>query len=184
MMIRCPVCSRELRSRADGLVRDHAAPSKIGGRCQGSNGRISRIPASSTRLRDDSCHLPDAGHLIHECEDGHSWREQPDGGVSPSWGMALTSVKYPGWDPTLCPEPKRNRDGTITCAGCRTRFYIAHGTPGVMCDGWNYDERCQPAPPACGKPAVKTLRWDHSAKAGGWIDVTPRQLTIEDLVAA
>lgn len=126
--------------------------------------------------------------LLHECEDGHTWTEQADGGVSPSWAMALTSVHYPGWDPRACPEPDRNADGTITCSGCGERYYICHGTPGVMCDPWNYDKRCQPAPPCCGKPPVKTFRWSpgdrRRGEPGGWLEITERQLDLFEEVVA
>jgi hypothetical protein len=122
--------------------------------------------------------------LLHTCDDGHSWTQQPDGGVSPSWGYGLTSVKYKGWDPALCPEPIRNPDRTYTCVGCGGDFYTGHGTPGVMCDPWNFDKRCKPPEPACGKPAVETRVWvaGERGKGGGWVDATPRQLTIDDLI--
>jgi hypothetical protein len=110
--------------------------------------------------------------LLHVCEDGHSWREQPDGGVSPSWGMALTTIHFDGWNPRRCPEPERDENRQITCQGCGTKFYIGHGTPGVMCDPWNFDERCQPAPPVCGKPPIATRAWlvPKGEKHGRWVD--------------
>lgn len=115
----------------------------------------------------------DRPQLWHTCEDGHNWREQPDGGVSPSWGCALTSVHYDDWNPRRCPEPHRDGDGRIECAGCGEHFYIGHGTPGVMCDPWNYDERCLPAPPECGKPPARTRAWLKAPgeKYGGWVDL-------------
>jgi hypothetical protein len=116
--------------------------------------------------------------LLHTCEDGHSWREQADGGVSPSWGCALTSVHFAGHDQRWCPEPARDEEGRFECPGCGGRFWSGHGTPGVMADPWTYDERCVPAPPACGKPPVRTRRWDDDA--GNWVDYVElgEQLTL------
>lgn len=121
--------------------------------------------------------------LLHYCEHGHSWTEQPDGGVSPSWAMAGSSIKYPGWDPRCCPEPKRvNRQ--IKCEGCGERFYAGHGTPGVMSDPWNYNPKCQPAKPVCAKPPVQTFLWvERKGRtfSAGWVEVTARQLSFSDL---
>jgi hypothetical protein len=106
------------------------------------------------------------GEILHSCEDGHTWREQPDGGVSPSWGCAGTSIHFPGHDPRCCPEPARDESGQFTCPGCDGKFYSGHGDRGVMSDPWNFDERCSPAPPACGKPPVRTRVWNTAA--GRW----------------
>lgn len=102
---------------------------------------------------------PDESVLWHTCVDGHSWREQPNGTVAPSWGGAGTEVAFPGHDPARCPEPERDGQGRYECPGCHGRFHGGHGTPGVMCDPWNFKPGCLPPPPACLKPAVSTLRW-------------------------
>lgn len=127
----------------------------------------------------------------HTCEDGHSWVEQEDGGVSPSWGMGLTSVRFEQ-GPRACPEPARD-DGRYECGGCGGRFYMGHGTPGVMSDPWNYDPRCKPPEPACGKPPVRTERWVEGAGRGktrtfgGWEEILPEPLTnatVEGMIAS
>ena len=43
------------------------------------------------------------------CEDGHTWINQGDGTVSPSWGLGGTHM--PVADPRVCPEPDRDEDG-------------------------------------------------------------------------
>lgn len=41
--------------------------------------------------------LPDEDSpLRHTCEDGHTWIEQPDGTVYPSWGCGGTHHAFPG----------------------------------------------------------------------------------------
>lgn len=104
--------------------------------------------------------LPDEDSpLLHHCEDGHAWIEQPDGTVSPSWGYGGTHHAFPGHDPKTCPEPERDADRRYECPGCHGRFFTGHGTPGVMYDPWNYEDGCSPPPPSCLKPAAKTARW-------------------------
>jgi len=119
--------------------------------------------------------------LWHTCEDGHQWRQQPDRGVSPSYGMAGTSIKFDGWDPARCPEPERiampDDHGLvrgIRCAGCgaeRLPFNLLAGISCTPCE--LYREFCdtghvhQPPAPVCGKPPVRTLAW----RDGHWVEV-------------
>lgn len=114
--------------------------------------------------RDD----PQRPTIRHWCEDGHYWTEQPDGGVSPSWGYGLTSIKYPGHDPKTCPEPERGHsiyDGHgpyhgYQCPTCLTVHYCGGCLRGVRTDPWNTpDPECAPPAPACGKPAVRSAEW-------------------------
>ena len=44
--------------------------------------------------------------LLRWCADGHTWIDQGDGTVSPSWGYGGTHM--PVDDPLRCPEPKTN----------------------------------------------------------------------------
>lgn len=89
---------------------------------------------------DSSRHAP----IVHTCTDGHSWREQPDGGVSPSWGMALTSIKYSGWDPRTCPEPERHQADNdvsglvrgVRCPDCEEIAVPSDIYPGIRCSPW------------------------------------------------
>lgn len=126
--------------------------------------------------------MADTMTLAHTCEDGHTWIEQDDGGVSPSWGYGLTSVRYEQ-GPRACPEPARDGDGQYECAGCGGRFYCGHGTPGVMSDPWNYDPACQPPEPACGKSPARTERWIEGTGRGEtrvlarWEEISPDALT-------
>ena len=129
--------------------------------------------------------------LLHTCEDGHNWNEQADGGVSPSWGFGLTSVKYPGWDPRACPEPERGwsryddefraDQGDVhhgyKCPTCSAVHYVGGCLSGVRCDPWNATEKCEPPAPVCGKPPVTTRRWvagigrGENRTAAGWVVV-------------
>jgi hypothetical protein len=102
---------------------------------------------------------PEKSPLLHTCEDGHAWTEQPDRTVSPSWGFSGTHARFPGHDPATCPEPQRDQSGRYECPDCGGRFFCGHGEPGVMCDPWNYTPGCIAPPPACHKPAVTTSRW-------------------------
>lgn len=102
---------------------------------------------------------PEDSPLWHTCPDGHKWREQPDGTVSPSWGLAGTHFEFPDHDPASCPEPLRDDAGCYECPGCHGRFGGGHGTSGVRCDPWNHQPGCSPPPPACLKRASTTLRW-------------------------
>jgi hypothetical protein len=97
--------------------------------------------------------------LLHQCAEGHVWTEQPDGTVSPSWGLGGTHAAFPGHDPRTCPEPERDVAGRYRCPGCGGRFHSGHGPAGVMCDPWNHREGCVAPPPACGLPAVESSRW-------------------------
>jgi hypothetical protein len=104
--------------------------------------------------------LPDEeSTLLHTCEAGHGWIEQPDGTVSPSWGYGGTHASFSDHDPKSCPEPERDEEGRYSCPGCGESFFCGHGERGVMCDPWNYKEGCVPPPPACLGPAVETKRW-------------------------
>ena len=102
---------------------------------------------------------PEESPLLHTCEEGHAWTEQPDSTVSSSWGFAGTHERFPGHDPATCPEPQRDEQGRYECPGCGGQFWGGHGDPRMMCDPWNYKEGCSVPPPACCKPAVSTARW-------------------------
>lgn len=162
------------------------------------------------RIRCDVCsyvHLPgpcrwgrysagpgDPHGVLHYCEDGHHWTEQPDGGVSPSWGFGLSSIHY-DQPPDRCPEPARGwsiyddeHDPTARgdesvdglhhgykCPSCGAVHYVGGCGMGVRSDPWDaHDPPCEPPPPACGKPPVRTLHWRrgdtrHGISAG-WHD--------------
>jgi hypothetical protein len=77
------------------------------------------------------------------CEDGHTWIDQGDGTVSPSWGYGGTHM--PVDDATRCPEPRINAAGEYWCADCGEwkrslrdcisgAFLHAMGTPGLVPD--------------------------------------------------
>jgi hypothetical protein len=119
--------------------------------------------------------------IIHTCADGHSWREQPDGGVSPSWGMALTSIKYPGWHPRCCPQPELHQAPGdwpallrgVRCPECEEIALPFDIYPGISCTPWTIVERfreighiCQPPEPTCGKPPVSSRKWAKTTLAG------------------
>lgn len=123
------------------------------------------------------------GHGVrHFCEDGHSWVEQPDGGVSPSWGYGLSSIRY-DQPADHCPEPQRGfsryddggPDHGYQCPTCGEVHYCGGCGMGVRCglppEGAPV---CRPPDPACGKPAVRTLHWrTGNARHGisaGWFD--------------
>lgn len=127
------------------------------------------------------------GQLLHRCEDGHEWREQPDGGVGPSWGYGLTSIHYPDWPQDRCPEPERgwsrytderNGEHGYKCPSCGEVHYCGGCGMGVRFDPWNTpEEACDPPPPVCGKPPVQTLRWSAHRRGkgiGGWVDLEPQ----------
>jgi hypothetical protein len=126
-----------------------------------------------------SC-LEKGDQFSHVCEDGHRWTEQPDGGVSPSWGFGLTSIKYEAHDPRTCPEPERGHsryEGSgpyhgYQCPTCGAVHYIGGCLMGVRCDPWNGTD-CEPPPIACGKPSLHVRRWD--SKQGGWVSADPDQ---------
>jgi hypothetical protein len=121
--------------------------------------------------------------LWHTCEDGHRWRQQPDGGVSPSYGMALTSIKFDGWDAARCPEPERialpDDRGLvrgIRCAGCGEQRRPHDLLAGISCTPWELYREFRDSghvhrapPPICGKPPVRTLAW--SEDVGNWVEV-------------
>lgn len=117
---------------------------------------------------------PGGSPLRHTCPDGHNWTEQPDGCVSPSYGLGGTRLTWEGYDPKTCPEPERgwsiysdaegNEVGPshgIKCPSCGAVFYTG------SCEGprgTTYAEQfsggvCEPPAPACRKPAVATARW-------------------------
>lgn len=126
--------------------------------------------------------LPDV--LLHTCAHGHQWRHQPDGGVCPSYGLALTSIKFPGWDPARCPEPPRwHAPGDpaglcrgIVCRDCAEVLRPSDLLPGVSCTPWElkraYDATGhfhRPPLPVCGLAPARTRAW----RDGHWIDVDP-----------
>jgi hypothetical protein len=108
----------------------------------------------------------------HTCEDGHTWIEQPDGGVAPEWAFGGTSIHY-DQPPDRCPDPERgysrytDADGNpigpfhgYKCPSCGAVHYAGGCLRGVRCDPWNTPEpECEPPPVACGKPSVKRERW-------------------------
>jgi len=120
--------------------------------------------------------------LLHECAAGHHWREQPDDGVSPSYGLAGTSIKFDGWEPSRCPEPARlhvpgdlvaQRRG-IACASCGHIALPFDMLAGLSCTPWRLAEEFRatghvhdPPLPACGLPAVKTMAFTD----GHWVEV-------------
>lgn len=129
-----------------------------------------------------------AAMVLHECEDGHHWREWPDGTVGPQWGYGLTRIAYPGWDPKCCPDPERgwsrytderNGEHGYKCPTCGTVHYVGGCGTGVRFDPWNVgDEICAPPPPHCGKPPVQTSRWFSPSRAeqkrglhAGWVAI-------------
>lgn len=112
--------------------------------------------------------------LMHRCEDGHGWKEQPDGTVSPSWGYGGTHATWEGYDdPKLCPEPERrwslytDAEGKPTgpfhgyrCPTCATINYAGtcseqDGTFAAQMAG----NVCEYPHPSCLKPAIATARW-------------------------
>lgn len=126
--------------------------------------------------------------VLHECADGHTWVEQPDGGVSPSWGYGLTSVQY-DQPPNRCPEPKRgwsiydkkfradqgDAHHGYRCPSCGAVHYVGGCGMGVRCDPWNTaDPPCEPPKPVCKKPAVRTLYWLD----GDWTQVRQLELPL------
>ena len=98
--------------------------------------------------------MSDSGVVLMWCEDGHTWINQGDGTVSPSWGLG--GAHMPVADPRVCPEPDRDEDGQTTCPSCGGRRYI-----GVcdQCSGADDRESAYP-PPACLKPALGGNAWD------------------------
>lgn len=103
------------------------------------------------------------------------------GGVSPSYGLALTSIKFDGWDPARCPEPPRvaipGDHGLvrgITCRTCGEALLPWNLLPGISCVSWElwraYEATGhyhQPPLPTCGRPPARTRVWSD----GQWIDV-------------
>lgn len=122
--------------------------------------------------------------VLHYCEDGHGWRVQEDGGVSPSWGYGLTSVTWEGYDAETCPEPQRGfsiYEGHgpyhgYKCPTCERVHYAGGCLMGVRFDPWNTpDPPCEP-PPVCLKPYVRTLVWvDYNRRRpdepSGWVEL-------------
>lgn len=119
--------------------------------------------------------------LWHECADGHRWRQQPDGGVSPSYALAGSSFKFTGWDPARCPEPPRiaipDDHGLargIRCPGCGAERLPHDLLPGITSAPWERWREFettghvhQPPPPVCGKPPVSTRAFEN----GRWVPV-------------
>lgn len=110
---------------------------------------------------------------LHQCEGGHEWTAQSDGGVSPSYGLGLTSCKFAGWDPTRCPEPEylpiADDCGLVRgvrCPDCGAVRLPRDMLPGISCTPWEIYKReqatghaCQPPTPICGKPSVRAWAW-------------------------
>lgn len=114
--------------------------------------------------------------LSHTCEDGHHWTEQPDGGVSPSWGGGALSIKTYDQPADRCPEPERRfsrgEHGPThgyKCPTCGEVYYAGSCRP--ACHAGGGDPDCAPPAPACGKPPVDTKRWDDGGRGrpGGWV---------------
>jgi hypothetical protein len=109
----------------------------------------------------------------HVCPDGHTWTEQDDGGVSPSYGYGGTSHTWPRYDPRTCPEPERVETGHGYRCVCGEVWF----TGGCGCKRW------KPPRPVCRKPPAATFLWvdkpRRRSEPSGWVDVTERQLTID-----
>lgn len=105
--------------------------------------------------------------LLYVCADGHTWTDQGDGTVSPSYGYGGTRLTWPGYDPQTCPEPERHESGWGYVCVCGERWY----TGGCGCKRW------RPPKPVCLKPPLYTFEWrDHTrTTSGGWYDVTPQR---------
>jgi len=112
--------------------------------------------------------------LLHECEDGHHWTEQPNGTVSPSYGLGGTEETWPDYNPKTCPEPDwhtRTDDPDpsfegVECPGCgevRLPCDLLHGlssTPWLIAEEEKRTGHKHTAPlPTCKKPPVATSRW-------------------------
>jgi hypothetical protein len=81
--------------------------------------------------------VPERDPVLMWCEDGHTWINQGDGTVSPSWGLGGTHMRVA--DPLLCPEPALGGG--------------ARGVDGAEADGATNRE------PACLKPALGGNAW-------------------------
>lgn len=117
---------------------------------------------------------PEETVLIHRCEDGHTWVEQPDGTVSPSWGYGGTHASWEGYeDPKLCPEPERrfsryeDAEGNPTgpmrgyrCPTCSTVNYAgACSQQDGTFAGQMAGNVCEYPHPVCLRPAIATSQW-------------------------
>jgi hypothetical protein len=113
--------------------------------------------------------------VLRWCAHGHTWIDQGDGTVSPSWGLGGTHM--PVADPLLCPEPLRNDDGAIWCADCFDwKHTLGDCIRGLSFSPWERDDWCRAPEPACLAPAVggnawrdRNLPFDSSAWSVWWM---------------
>lgn len=94
------------------------------------------------------------------CEDGHTWIDQGDGTVSPSWGYGGTHM--PVEDPLRCPEPQRTDDGRYWCETCQeAKHSMGDCVQGCSCTPWvkPAEQWCAMPKPHCLKPAIGGNRW-------------------------
>jgi hypothetical protein len=92
--------------------------------------------------------------VLRWCKYDHTWIDQGNGKVSPSWGYGGTMM--PVDDPLLCPEPLRDERGRMTCPSCERKHFrgSCRDYPWQRPDCENPDP-----PPACLKPALGGNRW-------------------------
>ncbi|MGO9899903.1 MAG: hypothetical protein ACLP0J_09465 [Solirubrobacteraceae bacterium] len=96
------------------------------------------------------------------CEDGHTWIDQGDGTVSPSWGYGGTHM--PVENPRQCPEPRHSDDGLYWCERCQEgRRMMGDCVRGCSLTPW-----IKPAEQWCGMPAPDCLK--HAIGANRWVD--------------
>ena len=94
------------------------------------------------------------------CDAGHTWIDQGDGTVSPSWGLGGTHM--PVDDTTRCPAPRTDEHGRYWCEDCAKWKWSLHDClQGLSFAPWEKKEWCRPPAPACLKPAVGDgHRWE------------------------
>ena len=96
--------------------------------------------------------------VLRWCEDGHTWIDQGDGTVSPSWGLGGTHM--PIEDALRCPEPMRNDDDEIWCEDCgEWKASIADCIQGLSFSPWENKKWCRSPIAACLKPAIGGNAW-------------------------
>lgn len=108
---------------------------------------------------------------VYVCEDGHTWIDQRDGTVSPSYGAGGTHHHWKGYDPLTCPEPKRHEsDHGYVCPSCKAHWFM--GSCG--CSRW------RPPKPFCKKPPLFVFEWRDGTRktSGGWFEITVRQIDL------
>jgi hypothetical protein len=123
--------------------------------------------------------------ILMWCEDGHTWINQGDGTVSPSWGLGGTHM--PVHDPLLCPEPERDDEGRIAGASCAGTFFVGGSDEGAGGADAIGGHGVFPQP-VCLKPAVGGNAWrdqylpfDRSRWCAWWVragNADPWRLTL------